>query len=138
MERGARPARPHRRPLFCRAECQEQVNKFPSASFKKFATEKDAWSFVRAGLPGPQQPEPAGSASRRPAGRRGGKEGGRAARWLGAGTAAVPALRLLPERGTDPCSSISTGLRTRRWVMCQCSESVSVGVWRVLVVLFPC
>ncbi|XP_076188947.1 ribonuclease H1 isoform X2 [Aptenodytes patagonicus] len=42
------------------AECQEQVNKFPSASFKKFATEKDAWAFVRADLPGPQQPEPAG------------------------------------------------------------------------------
>ncbi|XP_057877506.1 ribonuclease H1 [Melospiza georgiana] len=40
------------------AECQEQVNKFPSASFKKFATEKDAWAFVRAGLPGPQQPQP--------------------------------------------------------------------------------
>ncbi|XP_039914392.1 ribonuclease H1 isoform X2 [Hirundo rustica] len=37
------------------AECQEQVNKFPSASFKKFASEKDAWSFVRAGLPEPQQ-----------------------------------------------------------------------------------
>ncbi|XP_072711203.1 ribonuclease H1 isoform X2 [Ciconia boyciana] len=43
------------------AECQEQVNKFPSASFKKFATEKDAWAFVRAGLPGRQQPEPAGA-----------------------------------------------------------------------------
>ncbi|XP_069661967.1 ribonuclease H1 isoform X2 [Haliaeetus albicilla] len=42
------------------AECQEQVNKFPSASFKKFAAEKDAWAFVRAGLPGRQQPEPAG------------------------------------------------------------------------------
>ncbi|XP_041333850.1 ribonuclease H1 isoform X2 [Pyrgilauda ruficollis] len=41
------------------AECQEQVNKFPSASFKKFATEKDAWTFVRAGVPGPQQPEAA-------------------------------------------------------------------------------
>ncbi|NXM61984.1 RNH1 Ribonuclease, partial [Illadopsis cleaveri] len=40
------------------AECQEQVNKFPSASFKKFATEKDAWTFVRAGLPGPQQQQP--------------------------------------------------------------------------------
>ncbi|XP_065690396.2 ribonuclease H1 [Patagioenas fasciata] len=43
------------------AECQEQVNRFPSASFKKFAVEKDAWAFVRAGLPGqqqqPQQPE---------------------------------------------------------------------------------
>ncbi|XP_051469918.1 ribonuclease H1 [Apus apus] len=46
------------------AECQEQVNKFPSASFKKFATEKDAWAFVRAGHPGQQQqqqPEPAGA-----------------------------------------------------------------------------
>ncbi|XP_068867631.1 ribonuclease H1 isoform X2 [Aphelocoma coerulescens] len=45
------------------AECQEQVNKFPFASFKKFASEKDAWTFVRAGLPGPQQqqPEPAGA-----------------------------------------------------------------------------
>ncbi|KAK2533933.1 Rnaseh1 [Columba guinea] len=44
------------------AECQEQVNRFPSASFKKFAIEEDAWAFVRAGLPGqrqPQQPEPA-------------------------------------------------------------------------------
>ncbi|XP_068009466.1 ribonuclease H1 isoform X2 [Melanerpes formicivorus] len=43
------------------AECQEQVNKFPSASFKKFATEKDAWAFVRGAALGPeQQPEPAG------------------------------------------------------------------------------
>ncbi|XP_075270906.1 ribonuclease H1 isoform X1 [Opisthocomus hoazin] len=50
------------------AECQEQVNKFPSASFKKFASEKDAWAFVRAGLPGQEQqppppPEPAGAHS---------------------------------------------------------------------------
>ncbi|NXL36421.1 RNH1 Ribonuclease, partial [Glaucidium brasilianum] len=37
------------------AECQEQVNKFPSASFKKFATERDAWAFVRAGLPEQEQ-----------------------------------------------------------------------------------
>ncbi|XP_041044401.1 ribonuclease H1 [Carcharodon carcharias] len=27
-------------------ECKEQVDKFPCASFKKFATEEDAWSFV--------------------------------------------------------------------------------------------
>ncbi|NXV27148.1 RNH1 Ribonuclease, partial [Rissa tridactyla] len=40
------------------AECQEQVNKFPSARFKKFATEKDAWAFV-----GQQPPEPAGAHS---------------------------------------------------------------------------
>ncbi|NXN93388.1 RNH1 Ribonuclease, partial [Rhinopomastus cyanomelas] len=46
------------------AECQEQVNKFPSASFKKFSTEKEAWTFVRSGLPGQQQqPESAGEHS---------------------------------------------------------------------------
>lgn len=86
------PARPHPRPLCCRAECQEQVNRFPSASFKKFAIEEDAWAFVRAGLPGQQQqqpPEPAGSAScprlqlpGRTGGRfpgKAGAEGGRAA-----------------------------------------------------------
>ncbi|XP_048387391.1 ribonuclease H1 isoform X1 [Stegostoma tigrinum] len=28
-------------------ECKEQVDKFPNASFKKFGTEDDAWSFVR-------------------------------------------------------------------------------------------
>ncbi|XP_061610550.1 ribonuclease H1 isoform X2 [Phyllopteryx taeniolatus] len=28
-------------------ECKAQVDKFPSASFKKFASEKDAWAFVR-------------------------------------------------------------------------------------------
>ncbi|NXS07453.1 RNH1 Ribonuclease, partial [Neodrepanis coruscans] len=48
------------------AECQEQVNKFPSASFKKFSSEKDAWAFVRAGPVGQRQeqqpqPEPAGA-----------------------------------------------------------------------------
>ncbi|NXI66135.1 RNH1 Ribonuclease, partial [Anseranas semipalmata] len=37
------------------AECQRQVNKFSSASFKKFATEKEAWAFVGAGSPGEQQ-----------------------------------------------------------------------------------
>uniref|UniRef100_UPI00398F4FDD ribonuclease H1 isoform X2 n=1 Tax=Pristiophorus japonicus TaxID=55135 RepID=UPI00398F4FDD len=29
-----------------RDECKKQVDKFPCASFKKFATEEDAWSFV--------------------------------------------------------------------------------------------
>lgn len=33
-------------PLF-RDECKSQVDKFPSASFKKFASEKDAWAFIR-------------------------------------------------------------------------------------------
>lgn len=28
-------------------ECKSQVDKFPSAAFKKFASEKDAWAFVR-------------------------------------------------------------------------------------------
>ncbi|XP_067337414.1 ribonuclease H1 isoform X2 [Channa argus] len=28
-------------------ECKNQVDKFPSASFKKFASERDAWAFVR-------------------------------------------------------------------------------------------
>ncbi|XP_022614652.1 ribonuclease H1 isoform X1 [Seriola dumerili] len=28
-------------------ECKSQVEKFPSASFKKFASEKDAWAFFR-------------------------------------------------------------------------------------------
>ncbi|KAJ8270995.1 hypothetical protein GJAV_G00121590 [Gymnothorax javanicus] len=29
-------------------ECKSQVDKFPSASFKKFASEEDAWAFVRS------------------------------------------------------------------------------------------
>lgn len=29
-------------------ECKNQVDKFPSASFKKFASEQDAWDFVRS------------------------------------------------------------------------------------------
>ncbi|XP_048062758.1 ribonuclease H1 isoform X1 [Megalobrama amblycephala] len=29
-------------------ECKHQVDKFPSASYKKFASEKDAWAFVRS------------------------------------------------------------------------------------------
>lgn len=37
--------------LFLRNECKSQVDKFPSASFKKFASEKDAWAFVRDAEP---------------------------------------------------------------------------------------
>ncbi|XP_029318787.1 ribonuclease H1 isoform X2 [Cottoperca gobio] len=31
----------------CLDECKSQVDKFPAASFKKFASEKDAWAFFR-------------------------------------------------------------------------------------------
>lgn len=37
-------------PLF-RDECKSQVDKFPSASFKKFASERDAWAFIRGAEP---------------------------------------------------------------------------------------
>ncbi|XP_032041101.1 ribonuclease H1 isoform X1 [Aythya fuligula] len=46
------------------AECQQQVDKFSAARFKKFATEREAWAFVNGGTPGEQQqqqPAPAGS-----------------------------------------------------------------------------
>jgi len=57
------------------------VNRFPSASFKKFATEKEAWAFVGAGPPDGQQSAPAGSESSvRGGGREAGKEGGRQGR----------------------------------------------------------
>lgn len=137
MERGARPARPHRCSLCCRAECQEQVNKFPSASFKKFATEKDAWTFVRSGLPGPQQqqPEPAGPEGEGEGGGRCSAGGSGQARRLcqrcgcsrNAGTSPVHPSPLAQRRGD--------GLRARPW-MCQCTGRVSVGVWRAL--LAPC
>lgn len=32
-------------------ECKSQVDKFPAASFKKFASEKDAWAFIRGVQP---------------------------------------------------------------------------------------
>ncbi|XP_078130079.1 ribonuclease H1 [Sander vitreus] len=32
-------------------ECKSQVDKFPAASFKKFASEKDAWAFFRGADP---------------------------------------------------------------------------------------
>lgn len=34
-------------------ECKSQVDKFPAASFKKFACEKDAWAFFRGVEPSP-------------------------------------------------------------------------------------
>ncbi|XP_045700363.1 ribonuclease H1 isoform X2 [Phyllostomus hastatus] len=39
-------------------ECREQVDRFPAARFKKFATEKEAWAFVRnSGSPQDSQGE---------------------------------------------------------------------------------
>lgn len=32
---------------FSRNECRAQVDRFPAARFKKFATEDEAWAFVR-------------------------------------------------------------------------------------------
>ncbi|XP_059211679.1 ribonuclease H1 [Centropristis striata] len=34
-------------------ECKSQVDKFPAAAFKKFASEKDAWAFFRGAEPSP-------------------------------------------------------------------------------------
>ncbi|XP_062293270.1 ribonuclease H1 [Scomber scombrus] len=34
-------------------DCKKQVEKFPAAAFKKFASEKDAWAFVRGVEPSP-------------------------------------------------------------------------------------
>ncbi|XP_045700362.1 ribonuclease H1 isoform X1 [Phyllostomus hastatus] len=55
-------------------ECREQVDRFPAARFKKFATEKEAWAFVRnSGSPQDSQgrkeeraQEPQAKASKRP------------------------------------------------------------------------
>ena len=33
--------------LCSRNECRAQVDRFPAARFKKFATEEEAWAFVR-------------------------------------------------------------------------------------------
>ncbi|NXW76367.1 RNH1 Ribonuclease, partial [Hirundo rustica] len=116
------------------AECQEQVNKFPSASFKKFASEKDAWSFVRAGLPEPQQQAArAGSAS----GRTGRRAGGRPAGGSVQARRHCQRCGCCRNAGTTPFRSSSLaqlrgdGLRTWRW-MCQRSGSVSGGDFAVV------
>ncbi|XP_067273663.1 ribonuclease H1 isoform X2 [Pseudorasbora parva] len=41
-------------------ECKHQVDKFPSASYKKFASEKDAWGFVRSQSAAPSFGRPNG------------------------------------------------------------------------------
>ncbi|XP_026197992.1 ribonuclease H1 isoform X2 [Anabas testudineus] len=65
-------------------ECKSQVDKFPSASFKKFASEKDAWAFVRGvELSAPPQLKTAQSAA--------------------------SDLTLLPKRGPEPLEYIPLG-----------------------------
>ncbi|KAG7460601.1 hypothetical protein MATL_G00200430 [Megalops atlanticus] len=44
-------------------ECKSQVDKFPSASFKKFASEEDAWAFVRGQAAGISPASAEGSGS---------------------------------------------------------------------------
>lgn len=38
-------------------ECRAQVDRFPAARFKKFATEEEAWAFVTRASPGPGGPQ---------------------------------------------------------------------------------
>nr|XP_049612029.1 ribonuclease H1 isoform X1 [Syngnathus scovelli] len=67
-------------------ECKAQVDKFPAASYKKFASEKDAWAFVRGIQPSavPQQPK-----------------------------AVEPDVYLLPKRGPEPLEYIPLGKKRR-------------------------
>ncbi|XP_054617555.1 ribonuclease H1 isoform X2 [Dunckerocampus dactyliophorus] len=63
-------------------ECKAQVDKFPAAAFKKFASEKDAWAFVR-GVEPPGAPQVT--------------------------KAAASDLSLLPKRGPEPLEYIPLG-----------------------------
>ncbi|XP_069371477.1 ribonuclease H1 isoform X3 [Paralichthys olivaceus] len=65
-------------------ECKSQVEKFPSASFKKFASERDAWAFVR-GVELSSPPEVKNAQS------------------------FEPAVALLPKRGPEPLEYIPLG-----------------------------
>ncbi|NP_001272759.1 ribonuclease H1 [Oryzias latipes] len=65
-------------------ECRSQVEKFPAASFKKFASERDAWAFVR-GVELSAPPRQSAEAE-------------------------VP---LLPKRGPEPLHYIPLGKRSR-------------------------
>ncbi|KAK1889345.1 Ribonuclease H1 [Dissostichus eleginoides] len=66
-------------------ECKGQVNKFPAASFKKFASEKDAWAFFRGVDPSPVPQVKKVSQS------------------------LDSALSLLPKRGPEPLEYIALG-----------------------------
>lgn len=63
-------------------ECKTQVEKFPAAAFKKFASEADAWAFVRGE---PVEPPAAGCADK------------------------VPHTSTLPPRGPQPLEYIPIG-----------------------------
>ncbi|KAL3052099.1 hypothetical protein OYC64_004785 [Pagothenia borchgrevinki] len=66
-------------------ECKGQVDKFPAASFKKFASEKDAWAFFRGVDPSPVPQVKKVSQS------------------------LDSALSLLPKRGPEPLEYIALG-----------------------------
>ncbi|XP_039637864.1 ribonuclease H1 isoform X2 [Perca fluviatilis] len=66
-------------------ECKSQVDKFPAASFKKFASEKDAWAFFRGVEPSAVP------------------EANKAAQCV------ESAVSLLPKRGPEPLEYIPLG-----------------------------
>lgn len=70
-------------------KCKSQVDKFPSASFKKFASEKDAWAFVR------------------------GVELSAAPKVKKESVSIEPSLALLPKRGPEPLMYIPLGQKRR-------------------------
>lgn len=68
-------------------ECKSQVDKFPAAVFKKFASEKDAWAFYRGENISPAPPTPQTAQS------------------------AEPSLAVLPKRGPEPLQYIPLGAK---------------------------
>lgn len=70
-------------------ECKLQVDKFPSAVYKKFAAEKDAWAFFRGENPSAAPPKPPTAQS------------------------AEPSPSVLPRRGPEPLEYIPLGPKRR-------------------------
>ncbi|XP_076011121.1 ribonuclease H1 [Genypterus blacodes] len=66
-------------------DCKSQVDKFPLATYKKFASEKDAWAFVRGVDPSPTPDVNSG------------------------GPRGASAASLLPKRGPEPLQYIPIG-----------------------------
>uniref|UniRef100_A0A1A8KCI6 Ribonuclease H1 n=1 Tax=Nothobranchius kuhntae TaxID=321403 RepID=A0A1A8KCI6_NOTKU len=92
-------------------ECKSQVEKFPAASFKKFASERDAWAFFRGEEPsaapaGSREPIPPHSPSVSPG--------------------ADPNASLLPKRGPEPLQYIPLGKKR-----CHSDESMELHPKRV-------